>query len=76
MQKLNKLINALKTKQQAHVMPDFRILLNFGTQWLPCIARLLKSANGTLQNNNGIELNFEQENKVSPRLSAKTGKTR
>jgi hypothetical protein len=57
-------------------MPDFQILLNFGTQWLPCIARLLKSTNGTLQNNNGIELNFEQENKVSPRLSAKTGKTR
>ena len=76
MQKHYKVINALKTKQQAHVMPDFRILLNFGTQWLPCIARLLKSANDTLQNNNGIELNFEQENKVPPRLSAKTGKTR
>ncbi len=38
--------------------------------------KALKIANGTLQNNNGIELNFEQENKVSPRLSAKTGKTR
>jgi len=76
MQKHYKVINALKTKQQAHVMPDFRILLNFGTQWLPCIARLLKSANDTLQNNNGIELNFEQENKGLTRLSAKTGKTR
>ena len=76
MQKLYKVINALKTKQQAHVMPDFRILLYFVTQWLPCIARLLKSANDTLQNNNGIELNFEQENKGPTRLSAKTGKTR